>query len=220
MFADITTTVSGSRIVYKNYPTSTSLLYSRPYNFSSVTGGSQINLWLHRHQLAHVNDKYNIYVNTEASLEGAELVYEQFSKTTAEPPVSTTGFYNYQIAIPESYNGAELVYVIIEGITTAGFQSYALGIDDFKVEAAPLGIEVPLANVFKIAPNPVTDVLQIAATKSIESVTVYNLIGQVIDSKEVNTTSTSLDLSSLPAGTYLVKITADGKSQTQKIVKR
>ncbi len=220
MFADITTTVSGSRIVYKNYPTSTSLLFSRPYDFSTVTGSSQINLWLHRHQLAHVTDKYNIYVNTDASLEGAELVFEQFSKTTAEPAVDATGFYNYQIAIPESFNGAEIVYVIIEGITTAGFQSYALGVDDFKVEAAPLGIEAPIANVFKMAPNPVTDVLQISATKSMENVTVFNLIGQVVSSKELNSSSTTLDLSTLPSGTYLVKITADGKAQTQKVIKR
>ncbi|WP_298143397.1 fibronectin type III domain-containing protein [Flavobacterium sp.] len=218
-FGDITTTHSGTRIAFKNYQTSTAYLYSRPYDFANITEETQLNVWLHRHNLADEADKYNIYVNTVPSIEGAELIFEQFSISSAEPTVPSTGFYNYIAPIPASVNGQSTVYFIIEGITTAGFSSYALGVDDFNVETV-LGVDVPTGDTFKMAPNPVTDILQLNASTAMQNVSIYNLLGQELLVKDVNATTAAIDVRNLPAGTYIVKITANGKSQTQKLIKK
>lgn len=218
---DINTTASGSKILYKFYSTSTAILYSLPLDFSNVTSANpiQINTFLHRHENASADDKYTIYINTIPSLENAEEVFEQFSKTTAAPAVSSTGFYNYIVSIPESFYGQAQVYIIIEGFT-AEDGPYALGIDDFKVE-----YEQDLANPvfdnsnFKFYPNPVKNTLNLSYIKNISNVSVFNLLGQKVIENTANSNTTQVDMSGLASGSYLVKVTSDNQTKTIKIIK-
>lgn len=72
-----------------------------------------------------------------------------------------------------------------------------------------------------VYPNPVKDFLQISNTnQNISDVMVYNLLGQkIIAENWLGTNNSSLDMSQLNPGTYLLKIIADGKSETKKIIK-
>lgn len=74
-------------------------------------------------------------------------------------------------------------------------------------------------NNFTFYPNPVTDILHIVADHAMTSVSVFNLQGQqVLNSK---TSAQHIDLSALPAGIYLSKVTfEDGSVETFKIIKR
>ncbi|NMH27051.1 T9SS-dependent choice-of-anchor J family protein [Flavobacterium silvaticum] len=156
LFGDITTTASGDKIIYKNYQNSEALLFSPAMDYANVTQPTRVNLYLHRHEFADVADKYVIYANTTPSLTGATQLYEQFSKITSTPAVAATGFYNYKIDIPASFNGASQVFIIIRGITTAGFSSYALGVDDFKVEFTPTCAEVASLTVSDVEAHQAT----------------------------------------------------------------
>lgn len=219
---DINTSVSGPRIMYKDYNTSTAVLYSLPYNFSTVTAANPIRIstYLHRHLSANENDKYTVYVNTIPSLEGAEELLVQFSKITAEPVVAATGFYNSLIDIPESFYGQSQVYVIIEGYTGNGFSSYALGIDDFKVEyTADLANQNFDSSNFKFYPNPVKNTLNLSYVQNISNVSVFNLLGQKVLENTINATSTQVDMSGLASGSYLVKVTSDNQTKTIKVIK-
>lgn len=69
-------------------------------------------------------------------------------------------------------------------------------------------------------PNPVNDVLNLTYNEIISGVEVYNLLGQPVISKEFNTAEVLVDLSSLAAGNYIVKVTSDNSSATIKVVKR
>lgn len=74
---------------------------------------------------------------------------------------------------------------------------------------------------FKFYPNPVKDVLTISYETLISKVSVVNLLGQQLMSKSINANESQLDLSTLSAGTYLVKITTqDNLEKTIKIVKQ
>lgn len=74
---------------------------------------------------------------------------------------------------------------------------------------------------FKFYPNPVKDLLTITYETSISKVSVVNLLGQQLMSKSVNANESQLDLSTLSAGTYLVRITTeDNLEKTIKIVKQ
>jgi hypothetical protein len=72
----------------------------------------------------------------------------------------------------------------------------------------------------KAYPNPTTDVLNVEYTSDLSSVAVFNLLGQQVIFKNMNTTSSQIDLSELNSGTYLVKVEANKVFKTLKVVKR
>jgi len=134
---DISGPYSGSGFMEKNYLTSSALLISMPIDLTSVTTQARINMFMHRHASADVNDQYIVYVNTVPSLTGATQLLSLYSKTTIAPTVAATGWHQNFINIPTSFNSSTNVYVIVEGKTSGGFTSYDLGIDDFSVENVP-----------------------------------------------------------------------------------
>ena len=74
-------------------------------------------------------------------------------------------------------------------------------------------------NGFTLYPNPVQEVLNLSYDKNISNVTVFNLLGQEVMTKAINATQSQIDMSHLPAGTYLVKVTADNQVKTIKVIK-
>ncbi|RZJ73602.1 Calx-beta domain-containing protein [Flavobacterium sp.] len=73
---------------------------------------------------------------------------------------------------------------------------------------------------FKVYPNPVNDILNVEYTDQLSEVQVFNIIGQIVISKNVSATSTQLDMTRLPAGTFLVKVSSGNASETFKIIKK
>lgn len=69
-------------------------------------------------------------------------------------------------------------------------------------------------------PNPVKDVLNISFDNAITSVVIYNLLGQQVIVRSPNTNETSIDVSNLVSGTYLVKVYADNAVKTLKVIKQ
>ncbi|MBD3583515.1 Calx-beta domain-containing protein [Flavobacterium selenitireducens] len=74
-------------------------------------------------------------------------------------------------------------------------------------------------NRFKLYPNPVNDILNIEYTETLTQISIFNIVGQQVISKNVSATSTQIDMSHLPAGTFLVKATSGSASQTFKVIK-
>jgi hypothetical protein len=73
---------------------------------------------------------------------------------------------------------------------------------------------------FSYYPNPVKDVLNMAYSSDITSVSVYNMIGQQVMVKEINATEATIDMSPLADGTYIVNVTAGDSVKTLKVVKK
>jgi hypothetical protein len=73
---------------------------------------------------------------------------------------------------------------------------------------------------FTAYPNPVKDVLNVSYTSEISSIRVINMIGQEVISKNINATSTQVDMSELSAGTYIVNVTVGDSVKTLKVVKQ
>lgn len=84
---------------------------------------------------------------------------------------------------------------------------YTLGLSDTEI--------VPL----QFAPNPVKNNLELQSTIVLQSVIIYNVLGQKVYEKIINDTSTILDLSNLRTGNYLVKIDAETGQKVIRIVK-
>ncbi|TRW25300.1 T9SS type A sorting domain-containing protein [Flavobacterium zepuense] len=84
----------------------------------------------------------------------------------------------------------------------------ALGTPDFDNSA------------FSYYPNPVNDVLTVSYTNDINTISIYNLLGQNVLEQNINATTGQVNMQALAAGTYLVKVTAGSNHKYIKIVKQ
>jgi len=97
------------------------------------------------------------------------------------------------------------LYVFSEGVA---FTTIELGLADATIEG------------FTFYPNPSSDVINLTATENIETVAIYNLLGQKVIDQNINATSSQLDVANLVTGTYLMEVSADGKTAWHKVIKK
>ena len=72
---------------------------------------------------------------------------------------------------------------------------------------------------FEYYPNPVKNSLNIKNDATIKSVTITNLIGQTVLSKNINDLQSEIDLSNLQSGIYMMKVAGENAVLDVKIVK-
>jgi hypothetical protein len=92
-------------------------------------------------------------------------------------------------------------------------------IDDFSITSSSLGIDTMSVSNFTYFPNPVNNVLSIKAQASIDSITVYNMLGQTVVRSTPNTTTTAVDMSGLQTGAYFVQVAINNSIETVRVIK-
>ena len=85
---------------------------------------------------------------------------------------------------------------------------------DFDLSSPSFGLKA-----LKIYPNPVRNILTVSYSENITAYKLYNTLGQQLMTKNVNANDTQIDMSSLPAGSYLLEVSAGGKSRMVKLLK-
>lgn len=81
-----------------------------------------------------------------------------------------------------------------------------------------LGTSENEINKVSFYPNPVKDILyidNIAAAKA----TIYSLLGQKLEVKDIDTSSTTIDMSKYAKGIYLITLENENQTQTIKVIK-
>lgn len=73
---------------------------------------------------------------------------------------------------------------------------------------------------FTYYPNPVKNMLTLNAQKTIENLTMYNMLGQEVIRLTPNTINSEVDMSKLSSGAYFVKVTILGNTETIRIIKQ
>ena len=109
-------------------------------------------------------------------------------------------------------------YVIGFNAYSTSFQNY-LFLDNIMIQEV-LGSTDFDNNSFTAYPNPVKDMLNVSFTQNISDVSVYNLLGQQMLLMNVNANKGQIDMSSLAAGTYLVKVNTENAVKTIKVIKQ
>jgi len=69
-------------------------------------------------------------------------------------------------------------------------------------------------------PNPASDVLTLKGAQAIESIAIYNMLGQQVLTVAPNTDTATLNISGLQGGMYVVATVTGGVATSQKFVKR
>ncbi|WP_035672318.1 T9SS type A sorting domain-containing protein [Flavobacterium sp. 83] len=99
-------------------------------------------------------------------------------------------------------------FPILTNKATSTFKT--LGVSDFE-----------FANYFRVYPNPVNDILNVALKKSIEvqSMAVYDILGQLVIAVPNAQAVSKIDVSKLKTGNYFLKINSDRGTYSTKIIK-
>lgn len=72
------------------------------------------------------------------------------------------------------------------------------------------------SSTFSVFPNPASNNINVVA-KSMNNITVFNAIGQVVVTKNVDGDNVTLDISSLRNGTYIVRVVAENEVFEERI---
>ena len=83
-----------------------------------------------------------------------------------------------------------------------------------------VGIDDNVLAGFSFYPNPTNDILNLKANSNIESVSLFNLLGQKVMSVKVGATSSNISMGGLATGNYVMKVTVNGQTGTYKITKK
>lgn len=75
-------------------------------------------------------------------------------------------------------------------------------------------------SAFNYYPNPVSDRLQLSYKEEIKQVSVFNLLGQEVMTKNIGAQEGSIDFSNVASGHYLVRVLTETQSTTVKVIKK
>lgn len=137
----------------------------------------------------------------------------------SETQMTNIGGKKFSATISSQIMGATISYAckfaFSGGMSVTKYMTYVVGSN-----CGPNSIGQQLETNVRLYPNPVKDNLRIRSEKRIDQVIVRNLMGQTVKTVSVNNMEATLDLSQVPAGSYLITLKlADGRLSTEKIVK-
>jgi hypothetical protein len=104
---------------------------------------------------------------------------------------------------------------MIVGNTRGGLNFYTMGV-------GYIGINETLPEIdFGLFPNPTSSVINIQLDNNIyrnNSMRIYNLLGELLETKRISTSRTVLDVSNYPKGVYLININSEQGNKTKRFI--
>jgi len=100
------------------------------------------------------------------------------------------------------------------------FESYSFDI----FADATLTVEDFTTNLFTLYPNPASDRIQVSSTAISSNATlrILNMTGAIVMERQLisNNVPSSFSVEQLPTGVYFIKVTSEGMSQVEKLIKK
>lgn len=144
--------------------------------------------------------------------------YELFFGTTSGSLNSLGNFTGTTINITGSNYSTTYYWSIV--LENAGGSATGCPEWSYTTQADPtLSVRENKIEDLSFFPTVVKQELNFTSQKIVDDVTVFNLLGQQVFTKKPNTANSTLNLSSLKAGIYLVKVKVGDVTGTYKIVK-
>lgn len=176
----------------------------------NLTGVSHVSIWVAGQDPAWSGEHYGVYVSTTGTAASNFTLLFQETLPATETAIT---WYNRHINLA-AYSGN--VYIAIRHFNSTDM--FRLNLDDVTV-AAGVGVdEMGLTDV-NIYPNPTTDVLHVAAD-GYSTVTITNMLGQVIRTENISGTQFTLDVADLNAGVYFINLKGERGITSKKFIKK
>jgi hypothetical protein len=142
---------------------------------------------------------------------------------------STSGWYPVHIDFSSDLsvnNNANFIFRFMMAGTNSVLSSGNDRFDNFAVLAqGPASVDniAGLNAGYTIYPNPAQNIVNVVSNKytDAKTITVYNVVGQIVSVTENKNKQTAIDISALSSGVYFIEIKelATGNSYTEKVVK-
>ena len=144
--------------------------------------------------------------------------WQELSRWDASTEISNEGQSATEFTL--SGYGAEVQFAFYanSGSSDSGIDN-DLFIDNFQITSETLGTATYTLEGFTLYPTIVKEALNFRSQNNVEAITVFNLLGQKVFSGAPNTNNSSINLSKLRPGVYVVKVSAEGKTGSYKIIK-
>lgn len=127
-----------------------------------------------------------------------------------------------QISNPTSFvntTNPQTIYVRVTNLGGKLTSTTVIGSMILSVQETLSVSDIDLKTI-KISPNPIIDFMTVSAKENINSIAIFNTLGQLVFEKKVNTSEEKIDLTALTSGNYIVKITSETSSKVLKIIKQ
>ncbi len=134
-------------------------------------------------------------------------------------PSSSSDWRNETVSLA-SYTGQSNVMLAFENRSGYGEWLY---LDNINISTSmTTGISSANTNgTLEVFPNPAFDNLTVKASENISSIQIINMLGKrVINIEQTNELSKKVDISTLPAGVYFVKVTTADSEKLMKVIKQ
>lgn len=162
--------------------------------------------------VAHPNEHLGVAVSTTSGDDaGAFTIVFDVDMTAKE----VGNWYQYNVDLRD-YQGQDIYVAIVHYNCTNQFM---VNVDDIMLYRTYNDVENVEMSLLTVYPNPASEKLMVESQFVVNQYDIYNVNGAMILSKTVNGKSFEINVSELPAGTYLIKMTADGMVQTKRFVK-
>jgi hypothetical protein len=142
--------------------------------------------------------------------------WQEISRWDANTAISNTGQSAAEITL--SGYGADVQFSFYAFSDTSN-EDNDLFIDNFQITTGTLGTETNTLEDFTLYPTIVKEEVNFRSQNKVESITVFNLLGQKVFSEAPNTNNSSINVSNLRPGIYLVKVKSGNSIGSYKIIK-
>ena len=134
---------------------------------------------------------------------------------------STSGLTEVSQAMPEvtlstTSTTAKIALYAFSGVSGG---DYDFHVTNFQVTTETLGTATNTLEGFTLYPTIVKEELNFRSQNKVEAIIVFNLLGQKVFSGAPNANNSSVNLSTLRPGVYIVKVSAEGNIGSYKIIK-
>ncbi len=158
-----------------------------------------------------LDDAGEVYVIAQELINSTGTDGKQIFGDIVVPANAVLG--NTRMRVKKNFSSARINPCLAEG-SYGQAEDYTINVEE------GLGIaDVDALSGFSFYPNPTADVINLTSHKNIETVSLYNLLGQQVFTSKVGATSSDINISHLSTGTYVMKVSVDGQIGTYKVVK-
>lgn len=166
-------------------------------------GGATLTYWVAAQDASYPAEYYEVLVSSNGTS------FSNFSQIFNET-LSTDEFEQRTLSL-NAYAGQNINIAFVHKDIT---DMYMMKIDDISI-TANTGVN-DIENSASIYPNPANNILNINATSNINSVEVFNMMGQKVAAYDANDTYTQINTSNLINGMYLIRINTENGVINQK----
>ncbi|MGO3182243.1 MAG: GEVED domain-containing protein [Aequorivita sp.] len=227
---DITSTVEPiTRVIMSDVdnsssPDSTEALEDFTDTVITVQSGASYDVALEGFTGGNWTNYFTVFLNTTPENDWSD--YETYEIGFIENSTGNDGQQaTNNITIPVDLADGDYLLRVVKNFNSSPLNpcstySFGQGEDYTLTVDGVIGTDDYALTSFNYYPNPTSDILNLNSGEKIESVSLYNVLGQRVIDTKVNATNYKVDVSGLSTGTYLMKVTINGQTGTYKVLKQ